>query len=223
MSDSSAAPQIISIEGNIGSGKSTLLALLQEKFASNPDYCFLQEPVDMWNTIKDESGVTILERFYNNPEQFAFQFQMMAYISRLSILRTSLKNKTYKYIISERCVYTDANVFAKMLYDDNKISLIEYTIYKKWFDEFIEDIPEPTLIYVNTSPEISNERVILRHRQGEHIPLDYLIKCHDYHIKWFGTNNYKMLVVDGNADINKNPELASDWLDMITNFIQSDY
>ena len=63
-----------------------------------------------------------------------------------------LKNKKAKYIITERSIYTDSNVFAKMLYDDKKITLIEYTIYKKWFDEFISEIPISKIIYVKTDP-----------------------------------------------------------------------
>ena len=93
-------PKIIAIEGNIGSGKSTLVSKLEEIFKNNTDYYFLQEPVSIWNTIKDENGVTILEKFYNETEKYAFQFQMMAYISRLSILREALKNKKAKYIIT---------------------------------------------------------------------------------------------------------------------------
>ena len=58
-------PKIIAIEGNIGSGKSTLVSKLEEIFKNNSDYYFLQEPVSIWNTIKDENGVTILEKFYN--------------------------------------------------------------------------------------------------------------------------------------------------------------
>ena len=93
-------PKIIAIEGNIGSGKSTLVSKLEEIFKNNTDYYFLQEPVSIWNTIKDENGVTILEKFYNETEKYAFQFQIMAYISRLSILREALKNKKAKYIIT---------------------------------------------------------------------------------------------------------------------------
>ena len=153
-------PKIIAIEGNIGSGKSTLVSKLEEIFKNNTDYYFLQEPVSIWNTIKDENGVTILEKFYNETEKYAFQFQIMAYISRLSILREALKNKKAKYIITERSIYTDSNVFAKMLYDDKKITLIEYTIYKKWFDEFISEIPISKIIYVKTDPEIAHQRQV---------------------------------------------------------------
>jgi deoxyadenosine/deoxycytidine kinase len=174
MNTTTAMPQIIAIEGNIGSGKSTLVHKLSELFEGNLDYHFLQEPISIWNTIKDENGVTILEKFYEETEKYAFQFQMMAYISRLSILREALKNKRTKYIITERSVYTDANVFAKMLYDDKKISLIEYTIYKKWFDEFIAEVPVSKVIYVKTDPQVAHKRVVIRNRPGEHIPIEYL-------------------------------------------------
>ena len=134
--------------------------------------------------MKDENGITILEKFYNETDKYAFQFQMMAYISRLSILREAIKNKNTKYIITERSIYTDANVFAKMLYDDKKITLIEYTIYTKWFNEFILDVPITKIIYVKTDPEIAHNRVIIRNRTGENIPIDYLKRCHEYHENW---------------------------------------
>jgi len=51
---------IISIEGNIGSGKSTLVSELEKYFKNNNSIGFLQEPVDIWNTIKDETGKTIM-------------------------------------------------------------------------------------------------------------------------------------------------------------------
>ena len=86
MSSSNSDPIIISIEGNIGSGKSTLLERLKEVCQLDPSICFIQEPVDIWNTIKDSSGETILEKYYDDQHKYAFSFQMMAYITRLSVL-----------------------------------------------------------------------------------------------------------------------------------------
>ena len=59
-------PQIISIEGNIGSGKSTLLLKLQEIYKNNPDIYFVDEPVNIWNEVKDKDGITILEKYYGS-------------------------------------------------------------------------------------------------------------------------------------------------------------
>ena len=33
------------------------------------------------------------------------------------------------------------NVFAKMLYDDKKIEMVNYDIYNRWFDEFVKKYP----------------------------------------------------------------------------------
>ena len=88
---------IIAVEGNIGSGKSTLVQNLELKLSKNADICFLQEPVDEWDQIKDAEGKTMLEKYYGNQEKYAFSFQMMAYISRLTTSQKCLKKKTKGY------------------------------------------------------------------------------------------------------------------------------
>ena len=220
MSSSNSDPIIISIEGNIGSGKSTLLERLNEVCQLDPSICFIQEPVDIWNTIKDSSGETILEKYYDDQHKYAFSFQMMAYITRLSVLRKALKGN-YKVIFMERSIYTDSAVFAKMLFDDKKIEEIEYNIYTKWVYEFITDFPPIKFIYVRAEPEISFERVIKRGRQGETIPLEYLQNCHKYHEEWLLNKNIKspLLTLDANSDITTNPSIFDEWLKQINRFI----
>ena len=66
--------KIISIEGNIGSGKSTLVEELRKKFGNNEKVCFLQEPVDIWNTIKDKDGNTMIAKFYADTKKYSFAF-----------------------------------------------------------------------------------------------------------------------------------------------------
>ena len=92
---------IFSVEGNIGSGKSTLLKEMKTKIKKieHYDLIYLQEPVDTWESFKDENGKNIIESFYENNEKFAFSFQMMAYISRLHQLKTTLKNNNNIIII----------------------------------------------------------------------------------------------------------------------------
>ena len=210
--------RIISVDGNIGSGKSTLLTMLKEYFnhkKTDLNICFLQEPVDLWNEIKDKNGKTIIECFYSNPEKYSFAFQIMAYISRLSILKSEFKKK-YDIIFTERCLYTDRNVFCKMLYDDGKIDEIEYKIYNKWFDEFISEFHKIEYIYIQTSPEVSDNRIKERARKGENIPIEYLEKCHQYHEKWL--DNTKKLIIDGNLS-NKDVDTRKLWIQEIEKFI----
>lgn len=192
--------KIISIEGNIGSGKSTLINQLKNKFNFN-FVIYLPEPVDLWNEIKDSSGVTILEKYYKDKLRYSFSFQMMAYITRLSQIKNCIENSPDEtIIITERCLYTDRYVFAKMLYDTGFIEEIEYTIYIRWFDEFKKYTEITNIIYIQTTPQVCVERIHKRNRKGEeNIPLDYLESCHQYHEDWLINNPIKLLV-NGNQD-----------------------
>lgn len=205
------AIKIIVIQGNIGSGKSTFVENLKRKYGDREDMCFLQEPVGEWLNIKDENGVNILEKYYSDQKKYSFMFQMMAYISRLSILKRAVESNKYKYIITERCLNTDRRVFCKMLYDDGFIEKIGYDIYNKWFDEFnIVNGVEYFNIYIRTDPIVSKFRVDKRARKEETIPIEYLEKCHNYHDAWLNNleneNDY-VIIIDGNQDISINPNI----------------
>jgi deoxyadenosine/deoxycytidine kinase len=214
-----SSTKVFSIEGNIGTGKSTFLEKLKTHYSGNSRICFLDEPIDVWSSITDTKGINILEKYYENQEKYAFSFQMMAFISRLSALKNALKGN-YNIIIMERSLYTDCNVFAKMLYDDNKIEEIQYSIYKKWFNDFIKELPMISFIYLKTEPLISAKRVAVRNRQGEIIPLAYLENCNKYHDEWLMNNNtLPLLVLDANIDINQEPEIINTWINKIEHFI----
>ena len=196
---------IISVEGNIGSGKSTLLRYLKSNLTDINGYkiIYLQEPVNSWNEITDLDGKTIIEKFYADQKKYSFSFQMMAYITRLTQLKNAIRTApNNSIIITERCLYTDRNIFAKMLYDSKIMDHIEYTIYMKWFDEFIDYTKLTGLIYIETTPEVCVERVEKRARSGEElIPLEYLTSCHNYHNNWIlHDNELDTLVLDGNKD-----------------------
>lgn len=191
-------PPVVSIEGNIGSGKSTIIELIKQRFKDNKSVAFLSEPVDVWREIKDNDGVDLLTNFYKDQEKFSFHFQMAAYISRVSAITKIQENPQIKLIIVERSIWTDKNVFAKMLYDDGKISKLEYNIYLKWFDEFSKLINHSLNIYIKTTPEVAFERVKKRNRSGETIPLEYLQKCNRYHNDWL---NYNSHILDGNIEL----------------------
>ena len=219
--------KIISIDGNIGSGKSTLMGKLKTYFSNNKNVVFLKEPVDEWETITDENGTTILEKFYGDSTKYGFSFQIMAYISRLDVIRKEIKKNPDAIFISERSLFTDKLVFAKMLFDSGNIELVNYKIYLKWFDTFAEDFPVSKVIYVNTLPEICHQRIVKRSRTGEsNIPLDYLQNCHKYHNNMLDTNSEDcickdQLVLNGNIDIYENKEQISEWINQISIFINN--
>jgi deoxyadenosine/deoxycytidine kinase len=214
--------KIVSIEGNIGSGKSTLLENLRNQYKDNPQVVFLKEPVEEWEKIKDKDGKTMLSKFYENQEKYSFSFQMMAYISRLKILRDTIKQYADKdiTIITERSLFTDKYVFAKMLFDQGKIEDVCYQIYLNWFDEFAQDFPITHTVYVCTQPQICYERVHLRARKGEEvIPLSYLEDCDTYHDKFISNIKSEVLILNGNYDIYENKTIVDEWLNDINEFI----
>tara|TARA_B110000977_G_scaffold154054_1_gene195746 strand:- start:2405 stop:3052 length:648 start_codon:yes stop_codon:yes gene_type:complete len=211
--------QIYSIEGNIGSGKSTLVKILKQYFKKNKSsqIIFADEPVKEWMSVVDSSGDDILSKFYRDQHKYGFSFQMMAYISRISVLRKLVKDNPNSIIFTERSVYTDKNVFAQMLHDEGKINEIDFIIYNKWFNHFLEEIDITGIIYIQTNPEKCAERIIKRNRKGEIIGLNYLKLCHKYHENWL--NNFtNVLTFDGNYDLDENIE---SYTNMINNIVSN--
>ena len=212
--------KIFSIEGNIGSGKSTLIAKL--KGLNNPGIIFLPEPVDEWNKVVDSQGVNILTKYYSNQSRYAFSFQMMAFITRIKQLKEAVLeySGTGLIIITERCVFTDREIFEKMLFDSGKIEDIEYSIYLQWFDYFIKDVDICGIIYVKSDPETCFRRIGIRNRLGESIPLDYLVSLDQYHDSWL-LNKTNKLVLNGNLEYSI--DLPEVWVHEINTYLKKQH
>ena len=199
---------IVSIEGNIGSGKTTgkekLKEYIAQKKSADSTVVFVDEPTDEWQTIQDENCVPILENLYGDLKRFAFRFQMMAYISRLKKLRDAVRNPNVKIIITERCLITDAHVFAKMLYDSKHIEEDEYQIYTRWFDEFAKEVEPSCIVYFKASTDVCMTRIKKRSRAGEEdMQRDYLDKCNRYHDDWLitdPTTQIPVLILNANQE-----------------------
>ena len=218
--------KIFSFDGSIGSGKTTLMERTKEYYKTNPNVIFAREPIDKWNLVKDKNGTEMLKLFYQDQEKHAFKFQIMAFVSRLSGLREIVRANSGKdiIIITERSLYTDKEIFAMMLYDQGKMSDVEYQIYMSLFDEFASEFEVNKVIYVKTDPVKCHERIHLRAREGENlIPLAYLEECHKYHETFLNAERglfKEQLVLDGNQDIYQNATLADDWMRQIDALIQ---
>jgi len=211
---------IFSVEGNIGSGKSTLIKHLKEQMKEMCGFkiVYLEEPVDIWQTIKDSQGNDIIKRYYEDQKKFAFQFQMMAYITRITQLRKAIQQHKNCIIITERSILTDKNVFAKMLRDNGTLDEISHQIYLKWFDELSMNLKIDSSIYIKTNPETSLKRVIKRNRPGETITLDYLKICHENHEKWL-QNDESVLLLNGETEYSN--EIPWSWLLAIKTYLKN--
>ena len=212
--------QIISIEGNIGSGKSTILNSLKQHFKNNENIIFLQEPVAEWDKIRDKNNITILSKFYENQKKYSFAFQMMAYISRLSLLKDTIEKNPNSIIITERCLNTDRHVFAKMLYDSGNLEDIEYQIYLQWFDHFSNIMKIQKIIYLKTDPNTCHCRINKRNRDGEsNISIDYLENCHLYHEVMIDNFKDNSIVINSDIDTDIDSSIINTWIKTIQDFI----
>jgi deoxyadenosine/deoxycytidine kinase len=187
-------PILITIEGDIGAGKSTLIDKLR---TAHPDWHFIDEPVSTWVQLQTAEGKNLLELFYDDKTRYSYTFQNCALLSRALNIKTTIddwqkrcrlnpEEETKNVFITERCIETDYNVFAKMLHDDGHLNLMEWDLYKMWYS-FVKDQSYALsgIVYVNTPPEICQSRIHIRGRKGEDsIPLEYLQNLEKYQNEW---------------------------------------
>jgi len=139
------APILVSIEGNIGAGKTTLLAGLQ---AASPDWTFIEEPVGLWTSFRDEEGHSLLELFYGDRRRWSYTFQNCALLTRFQNIEAAIATGAAAaagaaasgvsggckrpVFVSERCLSTDYEVFTKMLRAEGSMDSLEFGLYERW-------------------------------------------------------------------------------------------
>lgn len=217
---------IISIDGNIGSGKTTLINFIKKKFKYNKNIIFLDEPIDEWLNIKDNENNNILHKFYENKTRYGYIFQNFAFITRAKLIKDTIDNYKISFyklfynkiiIFTERSVESDNKVFAKMLYDDNHISDIEFNIYNYWYERLYPDIKVNNIIYIKTNPDIAYQRILKRNRNEEtNITQEYINNIHLYHENWLNNSTNNICTLNGNM----NEECLELHYDKIKEFIE---
>ena len=195
---------IISIEGNIGSGKTTFLNYFKSVFNSEK-INFIDEPLDLWIKLKDKNGLNLLELYYNDPEKYAFMFQLYAFYTRSNLLKQALYSDK-DIIMTERSTYSDSKIFTKNLYEMGKLSKIQWKIYKSNY--FIDISHINYIVYIKTKSEICHRRVIDRKRSEENtIPLEYLKSIEKKHEEWYQNLKSKFIVINNNNHFKKDDSI----------------
>ncbi|MCG3211591.1 MAG: Deoxyadenosine/deoxycytidine kinase [Anaerolineae bacterium] len=161
----------VSIAGNMGVGKSTLTRLLAAEFGWTPFY----EAVDDNPYLAD---------FYSNMPQWSFHSQLFFLSRRLRYHRQIAIHPNN--VIQDRCVYEDAEVFARNLHQRRNMADRDYQLYRDLYDEFIQIVPPPNLIvYLKASVPTLIERV---HRRGRDFERDisplYLQQLNELYNTW---------------------------------------
>jgi len=196
---------LISVEGNIGAGKSTFLERLQKEW---PDVTVIMEPVGTWMSVKDSSGKSLLDYFYEDKQRWSYTFQTCAFLTRmmdteavLASVSSSRSDGKPVVVITERSVLTDRYVFADMLYKDGLMNALEYDLYCRWFDRYASGIPVGGIIHLETDPSTSLTRIGTRGRGAETgIALEYLEALESQHQSWLSSTKipvYRLSANDG--------------------------
>ncbi len=177
------------VAGNIGAGKSTLVDLLSSKLGFTPFF----EPV---------SDNPYLADFYADMGKWAFHSQLY-YLTRRLLIHKELLEASGS-VIQDRCVYEDAEIFARNLYLQGDISSRDYTVYQDLYHILIALLPPPNLIiYLRTSVPILQKRIALRGRDYESsISADYLMRLNGLYEDWLSCFNQCPVLIIPSDNLN---------------------
>ena len=157
-------------------------------------------------------------------EDFSHDFKRRVLYEKDPAINKEALNKSYEIIFTERSIFTDKNVFAKMLYDSDKMNKMEYNMYNYWFKTFKNhfNFNINYIIYLRVDPKISYNRIQIRKREEENnIKYDYIEKVHNYHDEWISDTKSKICIVDGNKEFKDDLNNQSIILSRIREFIDN--
>lgn len=184
----------IVIDGGIGAGKSTLLRNIKTRLISDViTFNIFEENVDSW---MDEGW---LQKYYSDIPRYAASFQTRVLLSHID-QRQNIKIDSSNDVVNifERSAITTVNVFSKMLVEDGYMDILEMNIHNQLLEMFNYEKPD-LLIYLDTSPELSYERLVNRSRNGEAgISLEYLRKLNSMYNQEINTLAKRVEIINGN-------------------------
>jgi deoxyadenosine/deoxycytidine kinase len=174
---------------------------------SHPEYIFIDEPVEFWESLKNEENESLLEVFYADQRRWSYTFQNCALLSRFKNIENTVNKKKVEIMnklkmnnvlhgssfkplpcvfITERCLETDKEVFAKLLFGSKQLDMLEYKLYETWYNLISEKATKlSAIVYVDTLPDLCADRIKIRSRDGESsIPKEYLCALHEQQDSW---------------------------------------
>lgn len=141
----------LAIEGVIGAGKTTLARMIAER----------------WNALCIEENYQenpFLEKFYENPEPYAFQTQLFFLMDRHKQLQNSaLQSDLFHDLLVSDYTYDKDQIFAAQNLSDS-----EYAMYEQVAKSLDKDVPRPDLVvYLQASVPTLLSRIKARGRAME--------------------------------------------------------
>jgi deoxyadenosine/deoxycytidine kinase len=159
------------LAGNIGAGKTTLVELMCKHLGWRPYF----EPV---------AENPYLVDFYKDMGSWAFHSQVFFLTHRVRSHR-ALMDDPYS-VVQDRCLYEDAEVFARNLYRQGHISERDWQTYQELYRTFTTLLPPPDLVvYLRASVPTLRRRIAQRGRGFESgISEEYLRQLNALYEEW---------------------------------------
>jgi|LauGreDrversion4_2_1035121.scaffolds.fasta_scaffold01218_5 deoxyguanosine kinase len=195
----------ITIEGNIGAGKTTLAHMLSKKLNAR---LVLEEFADN----------PFLEKFYENPSQYAFPVELFFMAERFKQLKDLVNQQDLFHSITvSDYLFSKCLLFAKVNLPDD-----EFKLYQKLFEIMHPQIIQPDiLIYLHAPVTKLQENIKKRNRSYElNIKNDYLFNIQEIYTQYIKQHHIKTLFIDAsNADFLGNEK----HLDILIEALNKDY
>lgn len=163
--------RFVAVAGNIGVGKSTLTQMLAGELGWEP----FMEAVDDNPYLAD---------FYQDMSRWGFHSQMFFLGRRLQHHHRILEHPTT--VVQDRCVYEDAEIFARNLFRQGHLSRREWDSYRSLYEVISQYLPPPDLVvYLRAGVETVMARIRRRGRDYERqISPRYIGQLHELYEEW---------------------------------------
>ncbi len=163
----------VALAGNIGAGKSSLTRLLSDELGWEPFYEAAAEN-------------PYLADFYADMQRWSFHSQVFYLGKRLEHHRLLVDHPGS--VVQDRTVYEDAEIFARNLYEQGRMSARDYDAYRRLYRAVSSFLPPPDLIvYLRGSVPTLVERIRGRGNDYEQgIAPEYLAQLNQLYEAWIG-------------------------------------
>lgn len=192
----------IHILGVVGAGKSTLCRLLS-----------VREQIPMFPEPVETNPY--LNKFYENPRQYAFPMQIFLMHSRYKQHKEAEK---LDRCIMDMCIHGN-DIFAGLQYKSGYMSADDYDTYMDVSNSLKATLEPPKLVvYLQCSVSVAVKRIMKRGRPAElKAPLQYWYDLNEAYENWYSSYNLskKILINVDNIDFVNNDEDEDYILDLI--------
>lgn len=181
--------RLVLVAGNIGTGKTSITERIGVRLGWQTSY----------ESVADNP---YLPDFYGNMAQWSFHLQIF-FLGHRAEQHLALANNPQSSI-SDRSIYEDAYIFARVLRHMNNLSERDYQSYRTLFDLIVKNLPRPDLLlYLQAPVPVLLERIQQRGRQMEGgITSEYLSLLDAFYREWLDSFDLCPVLTIHSADLN---------------------